>query len=733
MSEMAKQTPMMVQYNRIKREHHDSILLFRLGDFYEMFEKDAVYASRALNITLTKRNDIPMCGFPFHAADTYIARLLGRGNRIAICEQTEDPGLAKGIVRREVVEIISPGIITDPDLLSNNSTNCIAALRGREEKGRGGLFLACASLDVSTGYFASSIIDGGDAVDHLLNEIEDNGIRELIYPESLEAGRPLHQVIDRAKKLRSDVVFRPLEEHLFNRSDAEHALSIHFSVKSTDVFELRHDLEVVACGALLAYAKANVKRELAHVQWVRGIHRERSLFIDNATKKHLELTQNQSDSSSTGTLLSILDRTETSMGGRGLRKTLNSPFGDAALILQRQGQVAYLHEHADLVGNLGASLSRILDIERIISKLSVGKGNARDIVGLKNSLRASGELKNALHGMGDELFGEEILSLGDFSDLIDLMERAVEDDPPMSVQEGRFIRAGFNEELDTLRSLNRENREWINRYQREEQERLGIGSLKVRYNRIIGYYIEVTKPNLHLVSANYIKKQTLVNSERFTTEELERHEAALMEARERSNRLEIEIFEEICREVLLHMETLFDTARAVARVDVCRSLAVAAREHGYVRPMILEENIIEIADGRHPVVEVLGEETFIANDLHLNDDERRIMILTGPNMAGKSTYLRQCALIVIMAHMGSFVPAGEARIGLVDRVFSRIGASDRLIRGESTFLVEMIETSRILHYATDRSFVIMARVSSRRKERREGAVRDPLSRDNGTS
>jgi DNA mismatch repair protein MutS len=698
-------TPMMEQYYRIKSENSDSILLFRLGDFYEMFENDAIYVSRVLSIALTKRNGIPMCGFPYHAADTYIARLLREGNKIALCEQTEDPSQAKGIVRREVVEIISPGIITDPELLSSDSANCIAALTGLERRGE--VTLACACLDVSTGEFNTTVIGNGDAVDLLLDEIDGSGIREVIHPESMTTGERLGRILETVKRLRTDVVFREQEEYLFNRSRAEEVLRSHFSVQNVDVFELRHDLEVTACGTLLSYVKDNVRQELSHIQWVRGKRREGALFIDNATKKHLELTQNQMDGSVSGTLLAILDRTETPMGGRALRKSLNNPFGELGFIRRRQDQVAFLNEHGGVRQSIGKALSRILDIERVLSRLALAKGNARDLIGLRSSLCAAGEIGAMLEESENEAFIEEVRDIADFTRIIETIERAVEDDPPMSVHEGRLIREGYHEKLDELRRAGRENREWINRYQHGEQETLGISSLKVRFNKIIGYYIEVTKPNLHLVPAHYIRKQTLVNADRFTTEELERHETLLMEARDHSNQLEFQIFEDIRMNLLKSTDELYRAAEAVARVDVCCSLASVARDRGYCKPEIVEENIIDIRDGRHPVVEVMGEESFISNDLHLNEYDRRIMILTGPNMAGKSTYLRQCALIVILAHMGSFVPAAEARIGLVDRVFSRIGASDRLVKGESTFLVEMIETSRILHYATDRSFIIM--------------------------
>jgi DNA mismatch repair protein MutS len=702
---MARKTPMMEQYKRIKRENRDSILLFRLGDFYEMFEKDAEYASRALNITLTKRNGIPMCGFPFHAADTYIAKLLAQGSRVAICEQTENPAQARGIVRREVVEIMSPGIITDPELLDNKRANCIAALLCVED--RAGQRVAISSLDVSTGEFVSSLINDGDVIDQVLHEIEENGIREIIHPEYLAGLEFFSGIAANVRKAHADVVFRPNDDALFNAAQAESTLREQYAVASTEVFELRDELEITASGSLLSYVMQNVKRELNHVGWVKGVHRDAALFIDNATKKHLELTQNQIDGGSSGTLLHILDRTETAMGGRLLRRNLSSPFGTMDQVRRRLARVAFFFNNTEAASSLVSSLAAILDIERITSKLSVAKGNARDVLGLKNSLREVLRIRELLESADKALFESELQLIGDFKHEIDLIERAIDTAPPHSLHEGRLIRDGFNEQLDAYRKVGTENREWINRYQLSEQRRHGINSLKVRYNKIIGYYIEVTKPNLHLVPSNYVKKQTLVNAERFTTEELEEHETLLREARDKSDALEFELFEDIRAHILQHTEALFRTAEAIASVDVCVSLATVARENGYTEPEIVDENIIEIRDGRHPVVEALGEEPFIANDTVLNDADRRIMILTGPNMAGKSTYLRQAALIVIMAHMGGFVPARHACIGLVDRVFSRIGATDRLIKGESTFLVEMIETSRILHYATRRSFIIM--------------------------
>jgi DNA mismatch repair protein MutS len=704
---------MMEQYHRIKDRNKDSILLFRLGDFYEMFESDAVDASSILNITLTRRNSVPMCGFPYHAADTYISKLIDSGKKIAICEQqshTDKDGPAGqvsnlkglvrtgGIVKREVVEVISPGMITDPGLLKNKSNNCIAAIYGDISKGKA--LIACACLDISTGEFLSIRLPQDDTLDALQNEINSNGIRELLYPESFARSDVFSIFIEKLQKLEPGVIIRAVPDYLFSRSSAEDALKGQFSIASARILEIQEEAGLISCGAVLAYVLENVKQKLPHIRWVAEKKNEDVLVIDNATKKHLELTENQTDGGSRDTLLEILDKTVTAMGGRMLKKRLNNPSRNLDEINRRLYKIRYLFEQPSEIQALRKDLSNILDIERILSRLSVGKGNAREMIGLKNSLQSVDLVRNEIEKV--EEFYEETASIPDFSGINSLISSAVVEDPPPSIRDGGIIKNGFDEKLDNFRKINLENREWINRYQGEERGRTGIASLKVKYNKIIGYYIEVTKPNLGSVPSSYIKKQTLVNAERFTTEELEKHEALLMEARENSNALEFSIFEEIRNEVLKSTEDLFAASEIIAVLDVCAALALTAVENGYVMPELVENNVIKITSGRHPVVEVLGEDSFIENDLDLNDTDRRIMILTGPNMAGKSTYLRQAALITIMAHVGSFVPAKSAVIGLVDRVFSRIGSADRLVKGESTFLVEMIETSRILHYASPR-------------------------------
>ena len=610
---------------------------------------------------------------------------------------------ARGIVKREVIEIISPGMITNPGLLKNNSNNCIAAVYGKKEQGR--LRLACGCLDISTGEFLSIALPQEDTLDALQNEIEGNGVREILHPESFLQSDGFSIFIERLRKLEPEIIIRAVSDQLFSGTSAGEVLMEQFSIANAGILEIKDETGLIACRAVLAYVQDNVKQKMPHIRWVTEKSNEDILVIDNATKKHLELTESQTEGSRRGTLLGILDKTVTAMGGRLLKKRINNPSRNLNEINGRLEKTGYFVENASGLESLRKELSNVLDIERIISRLSVGKGNARELIGLKNSLLSINRVRCVLEEIKE--FREEAGSVSDFSEICGIISSAIVDDPAPTIRDGGIIRNGFNEKLDEFRNINLENREWINRYQGEQREKTGVTSLKVKYNKIIGYYIEVTKPNLGLVPSSYLKKQTLVNAERFTTGELEKHEVLLMEAREQSNSLEFTIFEEIRNKVLDLTDDLFHSSEITARLDVYTALALAAAENGYVMPEMVEDNVIEITGGRHPVVEELGEESFIENDLSLNDTDRRIMILTGPNMAGKSTYLRQAALITIMAHVGSFVPAKSAVFGLVDRVFSRIGSADRLIKGESTFLVEMIETSRILHYASHRSLIIM--------------------------
>jgi len=699
----SKLTPMMKQYYRLKSKYADSILLFRLGDFYEMFESDAREASEILHITLTKRNNVPMCGFPHHAAQSYISKLLRNGKKIAICEQQEDPKLAKGIVKREVVEVLSPGIIVDSTYLQDELNNSIGVFLFEYKKAYRGA--VCAGMDVSTGEFFISSITDQDLTDGILNEIEENCIKEVLYPEEYEENDWFKDIIADIRKLHDGVVFRALDSIYFEPYRARENLLKHYSVVTLDVLELKGETEICAAGALLGYVKENLKKQLVHIGWIRRRDRSKSMLIDSATKLHLELVVNQTDGGKSNTLFDILDKTKTGMGERLLRKYINNPSTDISQINKRLEMVDLFYKNPGLLEKIEKYLSGILDIERILSKLSVNKANARDLLGLKESLKRFEQIRGILLEFAP--FKIELDKIKGFGEIIATIENALVDEPPHTVREGGIIRDGVDDELDHLRNMGEEMHQWLVEYQGKLQNELGISSLKVKYNRIIGYYIEVTKPNLHLVPEWFIRKQTLVSSERFTTEELEQRQTLLLESHEKANEKEYEIFMDLCRKVLEDRDSIYMVAIFVATVDVAHSFAKVALENRYTRPELCEENIIEIKGGRHPVLEKIGVESFIANDLYLNDTDRRIMILTGPNMSGKSTFLRQSALIIIMAHMGSYVPAEYAKIGITDRIFSRIGMSDRLVKGQSTFLVEMIETSRILHYATPRSFVIM--------------------------
>ena len=705
LKDISKDTPMMKQYHSIKKNYKDSILLFRLGDFYEMFEEDALEASSILNITLTKRNKVKMCGFPYHAADSYISKLLKSGRRVAICEQIEDPKLAKGIVKRKVVEVLSPGIITKPELLNLNEKNSVMLLLPDESNEK--ISVGCSICDVSTGFFFSRYISSReDLLDELLNEIEGNQVREIIIPENYSnKAYKFSQVIGSIKQIRSEILIRNFSGYIRSIQKGENILKEHFSVNSVDVFEFDSPLELISSATLLNYVKDNTGQRLEHIRWIEKRENQRYLIVDSSTRRHLELVENQSTGAKSATLFGVLDYTKSAMGSRLLKWVIQNPIRDIEEIRNRQRRIEWFYENRETLDKIRSNLQNILDIERIISKISVGKANARDLIGLKNTLINANIILSYLSDI--EIFNKFFEQDYDYKTVITLIDQSIVDEPPLSIKDGEIIKKGYKKKLDEYRSIREENREWINRYQVEQREKLGINNLRVRYNKVVGYYIEVTKSNLAKVPPTYIRKQTLVNTERFTTEELELHQARLMEAREMSNNLEYEIFVEVSKSILKSMDKLYKIAEYLAWIDLFQSLAMAAIINGYIKPEIIEENTIEIYGGRHPVIEKFTDVNFIDNDLFLNDSDRRIMILTGPNMSGKSTYLRQNALIILMAHIGSFVPATSARIGIVDRIFSRIGMSDRLVKGESTFLVEMIETSRILHYSTARSFVIM--------------------------
>ncbi|MBI5453890.1 MAG: DNA mismatch repair protein MutS [Deltaproteobacteria bacterium] len=686
-------TPAMRQYLDIKALHKDAILFFRMGDFYEMFFDDALLASRALGIALTSRDrerKVPMCGVPYHSAASYIARLVKDGHKVAICEQTTDPEESKGIVERAVVKVITPGIALDEELLDPKANNFIASacLNGK----RAGF----AYMDVSTGEFRATVLAS-------LSALHDE-IRRI---------RPLELLVEHGAGVAfesSDLPVKkvtPLPAYDFDYRPASDKLSARFGTKSLDGFGLSELVDGVrAAGALLAYASETQKGDLSHVTRCTPYYTEDYLVMDASTRRNLEITENLRTGGREGTLLELLDRTRTAMGGRRLRSWLVHPLKDIAPIRDRQEGVAELLDKREARAALKGSLSRLYDLERLSVRASLGAAGPRDLVALKDSLKVVPELVDTLSGFGSALLRDVSAALDAVPEASSLIERAIIDTPPVNTRDGGFIKAGYDATLDELRSIRSGGKDWIAALESSERARTGINSLKVGYNRVFGYYIEVTKANLSSVPADYIRKQTLVGAERFITPALKEWEDKILSAEEKSIALEARLFSAVLSETARYSERVRRTSEAVSMLDALISFAEAASDGGYTRPVVDDSDILEIEGGRHPVVERLSKDGFVSNDLAL-DSATRVVILTGPNMAGKSTYLRQNALIILLAQIGSFVPALRARIGVVDRIFTRVGASDDLARGHSTFMVEMNETANILNNATPRSFIVL--------------------------
>ncbi|NOY65530.1 MAG: DNA mismatch repair protein MutS [Nitrospirae bacterium] len=692
---MAELTPLMKQYFSIKDEYPDAIVFFRLGDFYEMFGRDAEIASSILQITLTTRdrgkdNPIPMCGIPYFSAEGYITKLIKAGYKVAICEQVEDPDTAKGIVRREVVRVITPGTHTPENPKENNFILAFCA-----DGAKHGIAIA----DLSTGEF---IVYESDRP--LEDEITRFNPKEVLCPENLKDDIHYEYVLNGLYATYYD-------QWYFDYSEAYKTITEYFKVYSLEVFGLEElRAAVSSAGALINYLHENQKGNLVLSRPVL-LRQSQFMFLDATTKTNLELTENLRDGTQEHTLLDILDETLTPMGGRFLRQNITRPLVDIELINKRLDVVETFLNDYELQDILRTYLRKIQDIERIATRILQRTANARDLIAMKNSLTAIPYIKKALSGVSVPLIAELITKVHDFNDLCELIGRAIVENPPSSLKEGGIIKDGFNRDVDELRALSTKSKDYITALERREKERTGISSLKIGFNKVFGYYIEVTKPNLHLVPDDYIRKQTLVNAERFITEELKDYENKVLGAEERLKGLEYELFQEILREAASYGDRILETARALGVIDFLFSLSIVAKKSNYVRPKVDDSGIIEIIEGRHPVLEKASfEERFIPNSTYMDTEEHRLLIITGPNMAGKSTYMRQTALIVLMAQMGSFVPAEKATIGIVDRIFTRIGASDYLSRGQSTFMVEMIETANILHNATSRSLIILDEV-----------------------
>ena len=692
-------TPMLQQYTTIKQEHPDVILMFRLGDFYEMFGDDAKVAAQELEITLTSRDAgnagrIPMCGVPFHSVDRYVARLISRGYRVAICDQVEDPKLAKGLVKRKVTRVVTPGTVLEDSMLEAKSNNYLAAPARHDDT------YGLAVIDISTGEFLVTEVSGQNAEQRLLDEIGRLSPAEILVPEEPD------ELITRIQEIAS-ARFTPFVLDGFVAP--KEVLQKHFGTASLRGFGCDdYTAGLSAAAIVLKYLEGTQPAALQHIHSLATYSTDGFMVLDAPTRRNLELIQSMFDGARNKSLLQILDRTITPMGARLLRKWLDQPLLDVNAIETRLNAVEDFYGSLMTRTRVREILEGIYDLERLTSRTVTGTANARDFIALRNSLRSLPDIQSALSSSQNETIQSLSQALGSLGQIADLISSAIIEEPPITLRDGGLIKPGFNEDLDTLRSASKNGKDWIASLETKEKERSGIKSLKVGYNSVFGYYIEVSKSNLSLVPEDYIRKQTTVNGERFITPELKEYEAMVLGAEEKSTQLEYEIFTAVREQVAAEADKLVSAARAVASIDVLCSLAEVAAANRYVRPDVNAGTEILIKNGRHPVVECLQMgELFVPNDCLLDCNENQLLIITGPNMAGKSTYLRQVALIVLMAQIGSFVPADLAQIGIVDRIFTRVGAHDELYSGQSTFMVEMTETANILNNATDRSLIIL--------------------------
>ena len=692
-------TPMMKQYREAKADiPGDAILLFRLGDFYEMFFEDAARASALLDIVLTRRAGVPMCGFPYHALEMHLPKLLGAGVKVAIAEQLEDPKLAKGIVKRAVTRIITPGTIIDGTALSPSRNNFLLAICTRKEQ------YGLASLDISTGEFKVTELT---ALSDLETELNRLSASECIVPQSLyqawEAGELPRPVSNK------QLLFTPLENYYFAYDWADDELKRHFGVATLDGFGCRGvTLGVCAAGAVLHYAVENLRQSASHVTKLTVYSTTKFLKLDPISQRNLELVEPMYGTDRSNTLLAVLDKTGTPMGGRLLRSWVLRPLYDRDAIVARLDAVEGLKDDPLTLAELRETLGVVRDLERIVGRLNVGTANARDMLTLASGLSMLPGTKRLLQFFDVPKLAELEQMIEPQPELVERIERAIVEEPPAVLNEGGIFNEQYNEELDELRKAAVEGKNWLSDIQQREQERTRIKSLKVKYNSVFGYYIEVSKSNLDLVPDDYIRKQTLVNAERFITPELKELESKILGAEDKARALELQLFQELRDYAQAFTVPIQNAAAALGEIDALASLAEVARERNYIRPKITEDETLQIIGGRHPVLEVnMRQERFVPNDVKMDGDHHRMMIITGPNMAGKSTYIRQTALLVLMAQMGAFLPADFAKIGLVDRIFTRVGASDDLSRGQSTFMVEMVETANILNHATPKSLVIL--------------------------
>ena len=701
-------TPLMRQYSAIKQRHPNALLFFRLGDFYEMFFEDAVVAAKELQITLTSRNKekgtaIPMCGVPYHAAEGYIAKLIRRGYRVAICDQMEDPRQAKKLVRREVTRVVTPGTAIDSHVLEPRENNFLASVVRRN--GAAGLAL----VDLSTGDFRATEFCGGECLARLRDELDRMRPSELL----LASGTP--SPVDGRLGSGAILTQTPLEEWVFGDEYGSRLLRDHFRVATLAGYGLEgHPFAVAAAGAILHYVRETQRGSLTHLDGIRFYQQLDSLVLDPSTLRNLELVEPVFGESRAATLLGVMDECATSLGARKLKTWMLRPSINREELSARHDAVEELAKNTIAREELRRVLGAIQDLERLLSKVTLETANARELLALKQSVRPLPILRTYLEHLQAPRIGQLHDQLDELTDVHDLLEKSIHPEPPVLLSEGGMIRPGFHTELDELRDLGQNSKRVLAQIESRERERTGIASLKVRFNNVFGYYIEISKANMHLAPPDYERKQTLVNAERFTTPELKELEVKILDADERSHTLERDLFVDIRRQVGAHASRIRQTAAVLAELDVLTCFAHLAAERDYHRPEFSDDGELLIQEGRHPVIERIVEEgqtgKFIPNDLYMNGTADLLLIVTGPNMGGKSTYLRQAAQIALMAQMGSFVPAGRAKLPIFDRIFTRIGASDNLARGRSTFMVEMTEAAAILNTATPRSLVLLDEV-----------------------
>jgi DNA mismatch repair protein MutS len=697
-------TPIRRQYLDVKRRYPHAIVFFRLGDFYETFDDDAELCSRELDITLTSKPmgkglRVPLAGIPYHAVDGYVAKLIAKGYKVALCEQMGDPAAAKGLVERRVVRVVTPGTLIEGNLLDERANNYLACLapgrRARGDDDAWGGEIGLAYVDISTGEFVAAALAGERAA----TELARLGAAEVLLPEG----------VARPAWLDESLHVTAVEALWFDADLATVTVQEHFRVASVEAFGIdRTSAAVPACGATLMYLRENQGASLGLVTALQVLRLSEYVGLDAHTMRNLELFGAGRDVRREGSLLATLDLTSTSMGSRLLRRRIGQPLTDIAVIERRLDEVAYCHESATRRSRVAALLKSIPDLERLTARIVAGSAQPRELVALRRGLATIPELRTTLDDGADARVAAVATTLRPCDDVVSAVAQAIDDEPGATLEAGGVVRPGFSEELDSLRLITRDVRRFLAELEAGERDRTGIKSLKIGYNRVFGYYLEVSKPNVSMVPEHYERRQSLVNAERYATPQLREYESQILHSKERAEELETAIFRNVCRQVAAASAQILATAAAVAELDVANGLAEAASRYGYVRPVIDDGDEIEIRDGRHPMVErALAAGAFVPNDTALSSSDAQIVVLTGPNMAGKSTYLRQVAIIALMAQCGSFVPASAARVGVVDRVFTRVGAGDDLTSGQSTFMVEMIETSAILHNATGRSLLIL--------------------------